>query len=72
MMPSFLIRSEIQGKITGPLNIGHSDLQKYEVTRIVKLKYPQYDAYLLDNARDLRQNHWTMYWSRPDVGQELR
>ena len=30
--------------------------KKYEVTRSVKLsKYPKYDAYLLDRARDIRQ-----------------
>ena len=48
MMPSDLIGSEIQGKITGPRNIGHSDIQEYEVTRSVKPnKYQKYDAYLL-------------------------
>ena len=56
MMPSYLIGSEIQGKITGPLNIGHSHLKPYQVIRSVKLnKYPKYDAYLLDTARDMRQ-----------------
>ena len=34
---------------------------KNEVTRSKKLnKYPKYDAYLLDRARDIKQNHWTM------------
>ena len=48
--------------------------KNYEVTRSVKLnKYPKYNAYLLDRARDIRQNQWTMqYRSRPDVGQSLR
>ena len=48
--------------------------KKYEVTRSVKLnKYLKYDAYLLDGARDIRQNHWTVqYRSRPDVGQSLK
>ena len=48
--------------------------KKYKVTRSVKLnKYPEYDAYLLDRARDIRPNHWTVqYRSRPDAGQSLR
>ena len=57
MVPLYLILSEKQGKITGQQNLGHSDLQKYEVTRSVKLnKYLNYDAYLSDRARDIRQN----------------
>ena len=61
MMPSYMISSETQGKLTGPWNIGHSDLQKYEVTCSVELnKYSKYDAYLLNRARDARQNQWTM------------
>ena len=45
MMPLYLILSEIQGKITGPLNIGYSDL--YDISPSVKLnKYTEYDAYL--------------------------
>ena len=53
MMPLYLIWLEIQGKVTGPGNIGHTDLQKYEVTRSMELnKYPKYDAYLLDRTRD--------------------
>ena len=60
MMPSCLIRSENQGKITGPQNIGHSDQQKHEVTRSVKLnKYPKY-ANLIDRDRDIMQNQWTI------------
>ena len=56
MMPSYLIQSEIRGKITGPRNIGRSDLQKYEVYRGVRLnKYQKYAADLLDRARDIRQ-----------------
>ena len=44
-MLSYFIGSEIQGKITGPWNIGHNDLQKHEATRSVKLnKYQKYDA----------------------------
>ena len=48
--------------------------KKYEVIRSMKLnKYPKYDAYLLDRARDIRQNYWTMsYRSRPNVRQALR
>ena len=47
MKHSYLIGSEIQGKITGPLNIGHKEIQKYEGTRSVKLnKNLKYDAYL--------------------------
>ena len=35
--------------------------KKYEVSRSVKLKeYLKYDAYLLERARDIRQNHWTI------------
>ena len=46
-MLSYLVRLEIQDKIAGPWNTGHSDLQKNEVTHSVKLnKYPKYDAYL--------------------------
>ena len=60
-MPSSLKGSEIHGKITGPGNIGHSDVQKNEVACSVKLnKYPKYDAYLLDRARDIKQKHLTM------------
>ena len=56
MMLSYLILSEIQGKITAPLNVGQNDLQKYEVICSVKLyKNPKYDAYLLDRARYIRQ-----------------
>ena len=48
-MPSYLIQSVILGKTTGPWNIGHSDLQKYEVACSMKMnKYPKYDAYLLE------------------------
>ena len=55
MMPYYLIPSEKQGKITGPSHIGHSDLQKHEVTCSVKPnKYPKYDAYLSDIANDIR------------------
>ena len=33
----------------------------YEATRSVKLnKYQKYDAYLLDRAIYIRQNHWAM------------
>ena len=54
MMPSYFLLSEIQDKTTGPSNIGHSNLQTYAVIRSVKLdKYPQYDAYLLNIARDI-------------------
>ena len=52
MMPSYLIQSEIQGKISGPY-ISHSFLKKYEVTCSVKLnKYSKYDTYQLDRARE--------------------
>ena len=35
--------------------------KKYEVTHSVKLNnYPKYDAYILDNPQNIRQNHWTM------------
>ena len=37
MMSFYKIRSEIQDKITGPWNIGHSVLQKYAVTCSVEL-----------------------------------
>ena len=41
--------------------MGHSDLQKYEVTDSVRLdKYPKYDAFLFDRARDIRQNLCTI------------
>ena len=45
-----------------------------EILGTVKLdKCPKFDAYLLDRARYIRQNHWTMFYrSRPDVGQALR
>ena len=61
-MSSYLKGSEIQGKITGPWNIGHSDLHKIQDhSHCVKLtKYAKYNAYLLDRARDIRQYHWTM------------
>ena len=41
--------------------------KNYEASRSVKLnKYLKYDAYLLDRARDIWQNHWTMHYrSRP-------
>ena len=61
MMPSYLIELEIQGKFSGSRNVGHSDLQKYEVTGSVKLsKFQWYDAYLLDKDRDIRHNYWTI------------
>ena len=64
-MPSYLIGSEIKGKITGPRNIGQSDLiffvGHFDLYFSVKLnKYPKYDAYLLDRARDIRHNQWVM------------
>ena len=60
MMLSYLIWPKIQGKITGPGNIGHSDLKHYEVTDSVRLiKYPKYDAFLFHRAEDTGQNHWT-------------
>ena len=48
--------------------------KNYEVTRSMKLnKNPKDNAYLLDRAREIRQNHWTVqYRSRPDVGQSVR
>ena len=60
------IQSIMQGKEKENLwiiiinyNIGHIDLQIYEVTRSAKQnKYPKCDACLLDRARDIRQNHW--------------
>ena len=57
MMSFSKIRSDIQGKITGPWNIGHSDLQIDEVIHSVRQnKYPKYDL-LFDTVRDTRQNH---------------
>ena len=48
-MAIYKIEPEKQGKITGPWNRGHSDLQKYEVTDSVRLNnYPQYDTFLFD------------------------
>ena len=63
MVPPYLIPSKIQGKITGQLNIGHSDLQKYEVTRRVTLnKEPKYDICLFDRGSDIRQNPMTIIY----------
>ena len=57
MVPSYLIGSAIEGKTPGQWNIGHSDLQNYEVTCSVKLnKSPKYDACLLARARDIKKN----------------
>ena len=56
-MRFYLIRLETQGKIIGPWNIVHSGLQKYGVIRSEKLnKYPKYDAYLLDRAKDMTKS----------------
>ena len=55
VMQSCLIGCEIQCKKTGTWNIGHNDLQKYEVTPSVKLNWCLYIR-----ASDTRQNHWTM------------
>ena len=55
MMPFYLIQSEIHGKITGPYRSQRHT--KYEVTCSVKRnKYPKYDVYLFDSARDIQQN----------------
>ena len=52
---------EKEGKITRQWNIGHSDLQKiYVHLQCYTEQVPKYDAYLLDRARDIKQNHWTM------------
>ena len=60
MMLSNLKGSDKQGKSLN-WNICHSDLQKYEVTRSVKCnKYPKYDTYVVDRARDIWQIRWTM------------
>ena len=57
-----------EGKINEYYYIGHSDLQKYEVTRNAKQnKDPMYDAYLLDRTREIRQNHWTINIGHSDL-----
>ena len=44
-----------------PCSMALAFIVSYSHTFIVKLNmYWTYDAYLLDRARDIRQNHWTM------------
>ena len=58
MMPSYLTRSEIQGKITGLCNISHSDLQNRRILQCETDHVPKFDAYLLNRARYIREiNH---------------
>ena len=54
------IRSEIQSKITGPLNIGHSDLQRVWGHWQCQTEQVSKVWCLCIWYRDTRQNHWTM------------
>ena len=61
MMPSYLILSEIKGKsLTHKIKVTVT-YKKYKIIPSEKLnKYLKYDGYLLDRARDIKHNHWTI------------
>ena len=61
MMPFYLTVWDIQVKTLNHEIKVTVTYKKYEVIRSVELnKYPKCDAFLLDRARHIRQNPWTM------------